>query len=454
MLKKLFKRLRGSSSKHSSLTARLIPEAEHGINPRDISSASVRVIEQLQKTGYQAFLVGGGVRDLMLGMHPKDFDVATNATPEQVKQVIRSARIIGRRFRLVHVQFGRETVEVATFRAHHNSDDDRDQHAAQTDASGMITRDNLWGSIEQDAERRDFSVNALYYDPTTRVVHDFCGGAEDLSAHRLRLIGIPEHRYREDPVRILRAIRFSAKLGFTMDAATAAPIRSLAPMLAQISPHRLSDEVHKLLGCGHARNVLQLLQEYHLLELLFPHVHFTDSAWSLVMATAQNTDQRIAEGKSINPAFFLASLLWRSVVDRQHQLQDHGVALIPSWQQAGQLVLQQQMHRTALTKYVVQTIREIWDLQPRLQRPDARQVNTLMVHPRFRAGFDFLVLREACHENTGGMGVWWDRYQAADAGLQAEMLREVAAPKTTGKARRRPRKRKPSPHNKPTIAHD
>ncbi len=453
MLKKLFKRLRGSSSKRNKLSARLIPESEHGINPRDISSGSIRVIDQLQKAGYQAFLVGGGVRDLMLGLHPKDFDVATSATPEQIKQVIRSARIIGRRFRLVHVPSGRETVEVATFRAHHNVDDDQDQHAAQTDASGIITRDNLWGSIEQDAERRDFTVNALYYDPTTRLVHDFCSGAEDLKAHRLRLIGIPEHRYREDPVRILRAIRFSAKLDFCLDDATTVPLRTVAPMLAQISPHRLSDEVHKLLGCGHAQRVMQLLQEYDLLGLLFPHVHFNDAAWSLIMATAQNTDQRIAQGKSINPAFFLAALLWRSVVDRQHQLQDHGVALIPSWQQAGQHVLQQQMHRTALTKYVVQTIREIWDLQPRLQHPDPRHIATLSVQPRFRAGFDFLVLREACEEDTGGMGAWWDRYQEADPGLQAEMIRDVVVPKPAAKNRRRPRKRK-SPQSVSATRHD
>ncbi len=446
MLKKIFDRLRRTQRTKSS--QQIIPASQHPITSKHISSAALRVLEGLHKAGFQSYLVGGSVRDLLLQKTPKDFDVATNATPEQVRQIFRSSRIIGRRFRLVHVQFGRETIEVATFRAHHESSEKTSistPHAqrasAQTNASGMIVRDNVYGSIVEDAERRDFSINALYYKYPEQTVHDFTEGVADLRLKRLRLIGHPETRFREDPVRILRTIRFAAKLGFTIDPATAEPIPTLAPLLTHISPHRLFDEMLKLFACGHSQQVLRLLLDYDLLKLLCMDLHLNDQFLKLVDSTAINTDLRIAEGKSINPAFFIAALLWQKVQEKQLQLVNHGVAHSPAWQQASHQILQTQMQRTALTKSVQSTLREIWELQVRLEHPDFRNVPSLIQHPRFRAAFDFLVLREKSGEKTNDMGEWWERYQAAEHGLQVEMLRHLQD-KTTPSKKSEPRSRR------------
>ncbi len=448
MLKRFIDRLRGrrAADSPSVKKARIIAAGRHGITRQRISSAAVKVLEGLQGKSYQAYLVGGGVRDLLLGLTPKDFDVATNATPEQVRALFRNARIIGRRFRLVHVLFGRETIEVATFRAHHEQDDSRNT----TNAQGMIVRDNVYGLIEEDAERRDFTVNALYYDIAADAIHDYVGGVSDLEARLLRLIGHPETRYREDPVRMLRAIRFAAKLDFDIEEHTAAPLRRLAPLLDGVSPHRLADEVDKLLGSGHAETVLALLEEHGLLHHLFPNLHLNDASRHLILATAQSTDARLRIGKGINPAFFYAALLWQSVQVRSHQLHDHGTPLVPALQQAIQQVIQHQMTRTALTRVLAMTLREIWEMQPRLQNPDIRRVDEMLQSPRFRAGFDFLVLREQSGESTGQMGQWWQRYQDANSderqALQDEVLAARRQPGNDAPKRRRraPRKRKPA----------
>ncbi len=447
MLKRFIDRLRGrrAADSPSAKKAHIIARGRHGIARQRISSAAVKVLEGLQGKSYQAYLVGGGVRDLLLGLTPKDFDVATSATPEQVRALFRNARIIGRRFRLVHVLFGRETIEVATFRAHHEQDEQR----TTTNAQGMIVHDNVYGQMEEDAERRDFTVNALYYDVADETIHDYVGGVNDLEARLLRLIGHPETRYREDPVRMLRAIRFAAKLDFRIEAHTAAPLPHLASLLTGVSPHRLADEVDKLLGSGHAETVLALLEEYGLLHDLFPDLHLNDASRRLILATAQSTDARLRIGKGINPAFFYAALLWQPVQVRSRQLHDHGTPLVPALQQAIQQVIQQQMTRTALTRVLATTLREIWEMQTRLQNPDIRRVDEMLQSPRFRAGFDFLVLREQSGEPTGQMGDWWQHYQDADSAgrqaLQAEVLAARRQPDGAAPKRRRrpPRKRKP-----------
>ena len=447
MLKALIDRLRGRQNKRPRLKLEITPRDQHTISRKDISQAALKTLYRLHDQGYEGFLVGGGVRDLLLGLHPKDFDIATNATPEQVKQVFGGqCQLIGRRFRLAHVRFGREIIEVATFRAHH-AQADSDTHA-RTSEDGMILRDNVWGSIEEDAERRDFTVNALYYNIADFTLWDFAGGLKDLERRQLRLIGDPETRYREDPVRMLRAIRFAAKLEFGLEPATAEPILRLGDLLDDISNHRLFDESQKMLGGGHAERVLALLRDYKLMAHLFPAASDDETSTALLTLTARNTDQRLAAGKSVNPAFFFAALLWAQLQDARDQLLDDGVPAMPALQQAGQKVIAKQSERTAIPRFSAQTIRDIWELQPRLEAPRPRQVDALIANPRFRAAYDFLLLREQAGDEMAHMAPWWTRYQDADPGLQAEMLRALEHPGAAGVGsgkprRRRPRKRKP-----------
>lgn len=459
MIKTLIDRLRGRRpAKRPVLKLVVSPRDQHPVSRKDISSAAVKTLYRLHDHGYQAFLVGGGVRDLLLGLHPKDFDVATDATPEQVKQVFGSqCQIIGRRFRLAHVRFGREIIEVATFRAHHTQSEG--DHHGRTSDEGMILRDNVWGSIEDDAERRDFTVNALYYNIADFTLWDFAGGRKDLEQRQLRLIGDPDTRYREDPVRMLRAVRFAAKLDFSIEPATAEPMRRLGDLLDDISSHRLFDESQKLLASGHAVRVLELLQEYDLFRHLFPQAGPSDEYERLLALTAASTDQRIRDGKSVNPAFFYAALLWGRVQAHFAELTADGVPPVPALQQAGQRAISRQTERTAITRFTAQALREIWEMQPRLEQPRPRQVDALLAQQRFRAAYDFLVLREKAGEDTGGWGAWWTRYQDADPGLQAELLRALErggqAGKSSGKdgapASRKPRKRGPR-KRKPAAA--
>jgi poly(A) polymerase len=450
MIKKLIDRLRGKPAPVVPKKV-VIPRDRHPISRKDISNAALKTLYRLRDAGHDAFLVGGCVRDLMLGIHPKDFDVATSATPEQVKQVFGGqCQLIGRRFRLAHVRFGREIIEVATFRAHHTQGESA-QHA-HTSHAGVILRDNVWGSIEEDAERRDFTVNALYYNIEDFSVWDMAGGMADIQRRQLRLIGDPETRYREDPVRMLRAVRFAAKLGFTLEANTAAPIRRLGDLLDHISSHRLFDESQKLLASGHAAPLLPLLHEYDLFRHLFIQGGISEESKELLTLTAESTDQRIAEGKSVNPAFFYAALLWERLQQEYGDLVAEGMPPMPALQQAGQRVIARQTERTAIPRFNAQTIRDIWEMQPRLEFPRPRQVDALLQQQRFRAAYDFLVLREASGEDTQGWGEWWTRYQDADPGLQAEMLRALERNKESGKEggsegrrprRRGPRKRRP-----------
>lgn len=422
----------------------VIDAAEHNIDPYKLSRNAVKVVDSLQRAGYLAYIVGGGVRDLLLQLKPKDFDVATNATPEQVKQVFRSALIIGRRFRIVHVRFGREIIEVTTFRAHH--DDTNNAKEAKQSAHGALLLDNVYGDIQSDAVRRDFTVNALYLDPTTHKIYDFTNGLEDLKNRVLRIIGEPTARYREDPVRMLRAVRFAAKLGFRLEEQTAAPIATLANLLDHIPSARLFEEVLKLMLSGSATACLQLLSDYGLLKHLFPG---TDQVLQqgqtfdqkFVDLVAVNTDKRIRSDQRVTPAFIFGAFLWLPLSAAMRKLQEeHKLSASDAMQKAAGLVIGQQLERTALPKRFLIPMREIWSLQLRLPKRDGTKARALLEHPRFRAAYDFLLVREDAGENLEGLGQWWTRFQTLDEVQQDDMVANLREMPT---AKRKPRKRKP-----------
>ena len=375
-----------------------------GLSTKQLPASILDVIDSLNQAGYEAYIVGGGVRDLLLGLHPKDFDAVTNATPAQIKQVFgRRCRIIGRRFELAHVYSGRELIEVATFRA--------PPKQAQTSAQGMILRDNHWGTIEQDFARRDFSINSMYYQPRKGIILDFCDAYADVIARRLRLLGDPIQRFEEDPVRMLRTLRFAAKLGFQIDP----NIQSIftaerAQLLRDVSPHRLYDESQKLFTMGHLTQVLPLLIQYGVWKQLFadPKAEITP----FILRAAQNTDQRIQIGKTINPAFFYAVMLWEAFLQRVDEQLQRGLPPAEARVQAGLDVLKRQAARTVIPRFAETFIREVWEMQWRLLQPKPQQIEALATHARFRAGFDFLLLREKSGDTgTLGMGEWWDQYQ-------------------------------------------
>lgn len=375
-----------------------------GLSTAQLPSSILDVIESLTKAGYEAYIVGGGVRDLMLGLKPKDFDAVTNATPSQVKEVFgRRCRIIGRRFELAHVYSGRELIEVATFRA--------PPKKAITSASGMILRDNNWGSIEQDFARRDFSINAMYYQPHKGVVLDFCHAVDDVKNKTLRLLGDPLLRFEEDPVRMLRTLRFAAKLNFEIAPEILQVFKpELARLLSDVSPHRLYDESQKLFTMGHLERVLAMLIDFGVWKQLFADI--PAQLTPFIRRAAKNTDQRIQIGKTINPAFFYAVMLWEPFLQRCEFYQGRGVAPTEARAQAGLDVLKRQATRTIIPRFAETFIREVWEMQSRLLNPKPQQIEALSGHARFRAGFDFMLLREKSgDDSTQGMAAWWDAYQ-------------------------------------------
>ena len=373
------------------------------------------------------------MRDLLLGREPKDFDVATDARPEQVKQVFRNCRLIGRRFRLAHVQFGREIIEVATFRAGQEADEG-DQH--QTD-EGMLLRDNVYGTIEQDALRRDFSVNALYYNIADFSIVDYASGVDDLQNGVLRLIGDPETSYREDPVRMLRAARFAAKLGFRIDDRTAAPIAALAPLLRDIPPARLFEETLKLFLAGTAVGSFEKLRQYGLFGHLFPDTEVClarlehEFPLTLVLKGLENTDARVREDKPVTPAFLFAVLLWEPVRQGTEALQAHGVAPLQAIQQSAAEVLSRQLAHVALPRRFSAPMQEIWVLQSRFHFTRGKRPQRLLAHPRFRAAYDFLALRASAGEADPALAEWWGQYQEGTAEPVSE------EPRSTRPRRRR-----------------
>ena len=393
-------------------TLRIIPRDQHIISRKNISKAALRVLYRLNEAGYTAYLVGGAVRDLLLGLHPKDFDVATSATPDEVKKLFRNCRLIGRRFRLAHVVFGPEIIEVATFRGLGEEGTEGDRHIVD----GRIVRDNIWGSIEEDAIRRDFRVNAMYYDISDFSVRDYVDGSRDLDDRVLRLIGDPVTRYREDPVRMLRAARLAAKLNMQIDAAAMAPFESLGPLLAEAAPARLFDESLKMFLAGQGLKSFRMLEKCGLLKFLFPATaralkRGDQALRSLVEQGLANTDTRIAEGKSVTPAFLFAVLLWGEVRDVAHQSIAQGLDANEAWSRAAALVVAEQCQRVAIPRRFTFTMEEIWSLQPRFEQIQRKRVFRLMAHPRFRAAFDFLLLRADESTAMRELGQWWAHAQ-------------------------------------------
>jgi len=429
------------------MKAHIVSRAEHPVSRKDISENALKVLYRLNKSGYEAYLVGGGVRDLLLGKHPKDFDVATNAHPEQIKQLFRNCRLIGRRFRLAHILFGKEVIEVATFRGHH---DDAEAHLAKQDEAGQLLRDNVYGTLEEDAERRDFTVNALYYNIADFSIYDFAGGLADLEARQLRMIGDVENRYREDPVRMLRAVRFAAKLQLEIAPETEAPIHRLAELLGNIPPARLFEEILKLFLAGHGLATLRALQHYGLLAPLFPGLADTlqqQPGWQAFIEQAlTDTDARIQQEKRVSPAYLLAALLWPQL---QRQLVEYDqMAPLDAMNHACSTVLEQQSRHIAIPRRFAATIRDIWVLQLRLPRRGGRRAQRLLEHPKFNAGIDFLKLRAQCQQDAEMQALyqWWSEF-AQSGQPQCQALHNLddnaAAPrKRSGKGRRRRRPRR------------
>lgn len=426
---------------NSRNSATVVPFKKHQIDRALLSNAAIKTIDSLQKAGFEAYIVGGAVRDLLLNRQPKDFDVATDATPEEVNRVFRRSRIIGRRFRLVHVLFGDETIEVSTFRGHHEAKGD-----AHTNENGRILRDNIFGSLEEDAARRDFTVNAMYYDPTSQDLLDFHRGFEDVQAKVLRMIGKPETRYAEDPVRMLRAVRLSAKLGFSIAQETQQPIQKMADLLQDVPPSRLFDEMLKLFLSGHAVESVAALREQHLHHGLLPMLDVVleqPMGERFVMLALKNTDVRILSGKSANPSFLFATLLWHEVLAAWEPYKAQ-MPPIPALHVAMSEVIASQAEKLAIHNRHTATMKEIWGMQPRFEQRAGKRPFGLFTHPRYRAGYDFLLLRCESGEVPAELGEWWTAFANADAETRSAMLQADTAPK---KRRRKNRKKISSSNN-------
>ncbi len=455
MITKFIKRIlrrdpmdRHTHANHSGAPKR-IPKKSHRIDPHLLSKNAVKVTQTLQQAGFEAFIVGGAVRDLVLGIAPKDFDVATNATPDQVQRLFRKARLIGRRFQIVHVTFfGKghpEIIEVSTFRA---LLDNAGDHVAE---SGRILRDNVWGSQGEDATRRDFTINAMYYDPSTETVLDYHGGMIDMQKKTLRMIGDPVKRYREDPVRMLRAIRFAAKTGFTLDINTREPIAKLGNLLHDVPSARLFDEILKLLMSGYSWAAIQGLKNaglHHGLLPLLDHIleneATSNAANNFVKLALANTDQRIQSGKSVSAGFLFATLLWPDLLKNWQANIAKGMANIPALQDAMDETIAAQSNGMTIQRRFESDMREIWSMQPRFEKRLGRYPYRLMESPRFRAGYDFMLLRCATGEQNPSLGEWWTSFIAADSATQEALLASAKAElgNTTSTANKRRRRRK------------
>jgi len=417
-------------------TAKVVRVKKHKINQSLISSAALKTCDGLQKAGFDAYIVGGAVRDLLLDFKPKDFDVATNAEPEEVNKIFRRSRIIGKRFRLVHVMWGREMIEVSTFRGHHDNKGD-----ASVDDTGRILRDNIFGSLEDDAVRRDFTANALYYNPKTQDILDFHNGVSDVKSRVLRMIGEPTTRYQEDPVRMLRAVRLSAKLGLKIDKATKKPIAELADLLQDVPPSRLFDEMLKLFLSGHAIESINILREQHLHHGLLPLLDVVleqPLGEKFVMLALKNTDDRIMQGKSSNPSFLFATLLWHEVLKAWQTHQKHA-PMIPALYNAMDDVIQLQAKKLAIHNRFVAGMKEIWAMQPRFEQRAGKRPFSLLTNPRYRAAYDFMLLRCESGEIPTEIGEWWTTFAHANSEQRTAMLLPDTGPKK--RRRRRPRKR-------------
>jgi poly(A) polymerase len=444
-----------------------IAAAEHRIDPKLLDANAVRVVRTLKDAGYEAYVVGGAVRDLLVGLRPTDFDVATDATPEQVKALFRRAFIIGRRFRLVHVVFGRgrehETIEVSTFRAYldaaaaeqvaGNERTSKSQIAQAgekqhvVDAEGRVLRDNVWGPQIEDAARRDFTINAMYFDPVTQTVVDYHGGLADARARVLRMIGDPVTRYREDPVRILRVVRFAAKLGFGLETATEAPVRAMVPLLANVPISRLFDEMIKLLQTGHALASLEQMKRFGLVGGGTPIFPVLEAALggsgsaaaaraTFVRLALEDTDRRVGEGRPVAPSFLLACLLWHDVQERWTALKAQGEAPFPALQQAVDAVFDARIGDISGRGKLAADMREIWLMQPRFDRRTPSGAHSLAAQARFRAGYDFLRLRADAGETRSDLADWWEDFHLGNEEEREALLADVKPAASGPRARR------------------
>jgi poly(A) polymerase len=449
------KKLKARAKKPVLHKAHSYPAKKHGINPRHIPESARVVSETLSEAGFEAYVVGGAVRDLMLGHIPKDFDVATNARPEQVLKLFRRSRIIGRRFRIVHVLHKRDLIEVTTFRSDNLEDQETDEH-------GRVLRDNVYGNIESDASRRDMTINALYYDVKRQVVLDYHGGVSDLNDQVLRIIGEPETRFREDPVRMLRVLRFMAKFGFEAEAHTLDAMQANRGLLGHIPSARLFDETLKFFTTGHALRSFEVLQKYGFTEYLMPVLHDVvqnERGMDWVRSVLAQTDERVHEDKSISPGFLFAALMWLKVEERWLVHQVHNPVVVALDLAMGE-VINQDKEQVTMTKRFVSDMRDIWSMQPRLERRLPRQIQRVLENPRFRAGYDFLLLRaQRGHLGEEGeeIAAWWGDMYAANGAERHRMIEALrqqpkkASTSTTGaaqadgadKPKKRRRRRKP-----------
>ncbi|WP_196157112.1 polynucleotide adenylyltransferase PcnB [Reinekea sp. G2M2-21] len=427
-----------------------IERDQHSVSRKGISHNALKVLYRLQNAGHEAYLVGGCVRDLQLGLNPKDFDVATDATPENIRKLFSNSRIIGRRFRIVHVTFGREIIEVTTFRGEADESDSDHKQSAE----GLLLRDNVYGSLADDAKRRDFTINAMYYTAKDFSIKAYPQGMQDLQDKVIRIIGDAETRYREDPVRMLRAIRFAAKLGFNIEPATETPINTLAPLLTHIAPARLFDELLKLLMSGQGRDTWELMQKYDIVEPLLPQTHQVlncvedDHYATFIDIALRNTDARINSGKPVTPAFLYAALLWPAVRESAQHNIDMGTPEIPAWHKAMAQVLERQVKTIAIPKRFSIPMKEIWDMQLRLPKRRANRAEQIAGHPRFRAAYDFLILREDAGEQLNGLGQWWTDYQATNGEARQSMVANLQNnPPAQKRRRRRPPRKRQTPES-------
>lgn len=429
----------------------VISRDQHTVSRKLMSANALKVLYRLDKGGFDAYLVGGGVRDMLLGIEPKDFDIATNATPEEIKGLFRNCRLIGRRFRLAHIVFGRDIIEVATFRGHHDSEGEKKASNSKTSKQsdhGMLLRDNIYGSINEDAERRDFTINALYYSAKDFKIYDFANGVKDVEQRCIRLIGDPETRYREDPVRMLRAIRFATKLDMQISKETKAPILPLGELLAHIPPARMFEEFLKLFISGKAKANFDMLREFNLFKHLFPIVDQALNQNELpylvdfITLSMNNTDSRINNDQRVTPAFLLAAFLWYPLAQRVAALK-HSTDLAPqdAFFSALSEVMLEQQRSIAIPKRFQAPMKDIWILQDKLSRREGKRAYKCLEHPKFRAGYDFLLIRG---EIEGGdvqvLAKWWTDFQHADRELQQIMLKSL--PNARSSSRRTVRKRR------------
>ena len=440
MIKKFIRKILGVKERVTDRSEPVIlGPKEHRIDPELLSPNAVRVTKTLQDAGFKAFVVGGAVRDLLLGVKPKDFDIATNATPEQVKRLFRRAFIIGRRFQIVHVMFGQDLLEVTTFRGASSDASPKDEH-------GRVLRDNTFGLQHEDAIRRDFTINAMYYDPADQTVLDYHGGIADIRKKTLRIIGVPEERYREDPIRMLRVVRFAVKLKFTIDPATSAPIPVMATLINNVPAARVFDEMLKLLMSGHALACLQQLRKeglHHGLLPLLDVVLEQPLGIKFVTLALANTDERIHQGKTVSPGFLFASLLWHQVLEKWTAYQTAGELPIPALHLAADDVLNTQTEKLALQRKIGSDMRDIWAMQPRFERRVGKAPYRLIEHLRFRAGYDFLLLRCASGEIDADIGTWWTEfYEGDDVAREALLADKTRANGSPGPAAKKRAKRR------------